>query len=179
MQIRRLLIPVLLTIITIVISSCATSRRAQSRYETLTERAQVTLTLDQHRHSMSSQVRIWRNELIVVSVQPMLGIELVRLEATTDSIFIFDKMNRQYVALSYPDIQRTFDTHISYKTIQELLTRPITKDKTPLQLDFRSGKHQLHLSCTFSQREYNTLQAPTRTKTNKYKQVTLREILPL
>ena len=179
MQIRRLLIPVLLIIITIVISSCATSRRATSRYETLTERAQVTLTLDQHRHSMSSQVRIWRNELAVVAVQPMLGIEMVRMEATPDSVWLFDKMNRKYVALSYSDIQQTLNTRISYKTIQDFLTHQTTKSKEPIQLQFTSGKHQLKLSCTFSNREHNTLQSPTRTKTNKYKRVTLREILPI
>ncbi len=179
MQIRRLFIPVLLIITTVILSSCATSRRATSRYQTMTERAQVTLTLDQHRYSMSSTVRVWRNELVLISVQPMLGIEMFRLEATTDSVFVFDKMNRKYVALSYPDIRQTFNTQISYKTIQDFLTHPTAKNDAPIQLQFTSGKHQLNLSCTFSHREQNTLQAPTRTKTDKYQQVTLREILPL
>jgi hypothetical protein len=179
MPIRRLLIPALLIITTVILSSCATSRRATSRYQTLTERAQVSLTLDQHRYSMSSQIRVWRNELAVISVQPMLGIEMVRLEATTDSVLVFDKMNRKYVALSYPDIERIFNTQLSYKTIQDFLTRPTNKDNTPLQMQFTSGKHQLHLSCTFSQREQNTLQAPIRTKTDKYQKVTLKELLPI
>ena len=123
MQVRRLLIPALLIIITVVLSSCATSRRATSRYQTLSERAQVTLALDQRQYTMSSQVRIWRNELAIVSVQPMLGIEMIRMEATTNSLWIFDKMNRKYVVLSYPELQHLLNTHISYKTIQDFLTR--------------------------------------------------------
>lgn len=179
MQVRRLLIPALLIIITVVLSSCATSRRATSRYQTLSERAQVTLTLDQRQYTMSSQVRIWRNELAIVSVQPMLGIEMIRMEATTDSLWIFDKMNRTYVVLSYSELQHLLNTHISYKTIQDFLTRSSAKGKDPIQLHFTSGKHQISLLCTFSHREQNTLQAPTRTRTDKYQQVTLREILPL
>lgn len=179
MQIRRLIIPTMLIIIVIITSSCSVSRRATSRYQTLSQRAQISLTFDQHKYTMGSSVRVWRNELAVVSVQPMLGIEMVRIEATPDSVWIFDKMNRKYVALSYPEIRHTLNTNISYKTIQDFLSHQTTKDKQPIQLHFTSGKHQLKLSCTFSNREQNTLQAPTRTKTDKYKQVTLREILPL
>ena len=179
MQIRRLFIPILLIIIMIVASSCSVSRRAASRYQTLSQRAQVTLTFDQHQYSMSSVVRVWHNELAVVSVQPMLGIEMVRMEATPDSVWVFDKMNRRYVVLSYPEIENTLNTKISYKTIQDFLSHQTTKDKKPIQMHFTSGKHQLKLSCTFSNRESNTLQAPTRTKTAKYQQVTIREILPL
>ncbi len=169
----------MLIITMIVASSCSVSRRATTRYQTLSQRAQVTLQYDQHQYNMSSQVRIWRNELAVVSVQPMLGIEMVRMEATPDSLWIFDKMNRQYVALTYTDIQNTLNTNLSYKQIQEFLSRPIQKKQEPICMEFRSGNHQLKLACTFSNREQNTLQAPTRTKTNKYKRVTLREILPL
>lgn len=179
MQINKQHIFILLIITMMIVSSCSISKRTPSRYHTLTERAQVTLTLDQHQYHMSSQVRIWRNELAVVAVQPMLGIEMVRMEATPDSVWIFDKMNRKYVALSYSDIQQTLNTHISYKTIQNFLTHQTTKSKEPIQLQLTSGKHQLKLSCTFSNREHNTLQSPTRTKTNKYKRVTLREILPI
>ena len=179
MQVRRLIIPILLIIITIVVSSCSVSRRTTSRYQTLSQRAQVTLQYNQHQYNMSSQVRVWRNHFIAVSVQPMLGIEMVRMEATPDSLWIFDKMNRKYVAFTYPEIEQTLNTNLSYKKIQDLLTRPTTKKQTPIHMEFTSGKHQLSVFCIFSHREQNTLQAPTRTKTNKYKQVTLREILPL
>ena len=77
------------------------------------------------------------------------------------------------------EVEQTLNTNLSYKKIQDLLTRPTTKKQAPIHMEFTSGKHQLSVSCIFSHREQNTLQAPTRTKTNKYKQVTLREILPL
>ena len=85
---------------------------------------------------MSSQVRVWRNHFIAVSVQPMLGIEMVRMEATPDSLWIFDKMNRKYVAFTYPEIEQTLNTNLSYKKIQDLLTRPTTKKQTPIHMEF-------------------------------------------
>lgn len=179
MQIRKHIISVLMIILMIVVSSCSVSRRATSRHQTLSQRAQVTLQYDQHQYSMSSVVRVWRNELVVISVQPMLGIELVRMEITPDSVMVFDKMNRRYVALAYSEIGQTLGSKISYKTIQDFMWRQAKKDKEPLQLEFTYGKHHLKLSCEFSNRENNTLQSPTRTKTDKYKRVSLREILPI
>jgi hypothetical protein len=129
---------------------------------------------------MSSQVRVWRNHFIAVSVQPMLGIEMVRIEADQDSIWIFDKMNRRYAAMDYASINRIVQPKVSYRILQDFCDQPIVpKKKETIQQVFTSGKHQLTLTCTYSRREYNTLQTPTRTNSNKYKLVDLRTILPL
>lgn len=179
MQVNKHWIYILMVAVGIMASSCSVSRRAVSRYQTLSQRAQVTLQLDQHQYSMSSQVRVWKNQLVVLSIQPMLGIEMVRVEATPDSVWVMDKMNRRYVALAYTDLGASITPKISYKTIQEFASRPISNDKDKAEMEFTSGKHRLKLSCKFTNREYNTLQAPTQTNTNKYKRVTLREILPI
>ena len=77
---------------------------------------------------------------------------MVPMEATPDSLWIFDKMNRKYVAFTYPEIEQTLNTNLSYKKIQDLLTRPTTKKQTPIHMEFTSGKHQLSVSCIFSHR---------------------------
>ena len=180
MQINRHIIYTTLIIITIIISSCSVSRHATSRYHTISQRAQITLELDQNQYSVSSLVRVWKGELVVLSIQPMLGIEMVRIEATPDSLWIFDKINRQYVALTYRDLEDKYRAKVTYKKIQELVSKPITeKDKEHITLSVKTGEHHLRLSCRFSNREYNTLHTPAQTKSNKYKQVTLREILPI
>ena len=44
-------------------------------------------------------IRILCDSLVCVSLQPMLGIEMFRLECTHQNITLFDKMNHRYVAL--------------------------------------------------------------------------------
>lgn len=180
MQIKRRIIYTLLVIITIALSSCSVSRRAVSKYQTLSQRAQVTLEWGEKQYSMSGVVRVWRDELVVMSIQPMFGIEMVRVEATQDSVWIFDKMNRRYTSLAYNELAKVANTKINYKTIQEFASDPITDDKkSKMKMEFDYGKHHMQLLCKFSNREYNTLQPPAQTKTNKYKRVSLREILPI
>lgn len=177
MQIKKQNIFLLLALATVVMSSCSVSRRGMVKYHTMVQRAHVTLELDQHKYSMNSQVRVWRNNLVTVSLQPMLGIEVARMEATQDSVWVFDKMNRRYVAFAYSDLGQDISPKINYKTIQDFATHPISKEDASIELTY--GKHKLKLSSKYSNREYNTLQEPQTTNTKKYKRVTIREILPL
>lgn len=169
-----------LLITTILLTACSVSKRTTTRYNTMTQRAQLTLQLDQHQYSIGCTMRNWHDELITLSMQPMLGIEMVRIEANHDSIWIFDKMNKRYAVMDYSGINRIIHPHVSYHLLEEFCNLPIsTKQQKSISKEFRSGKHQLKITCKYSNREYNTLQAPKRTNTHKFKQVNLQTILPL
>ena len=180
MQIKKHIIPIILLFTMIIISSCSVNRRIASRYQTLSQRVQLNLEWNTSRYSMNGSIRVWRNEMVVVSVQPMLGIEMVRVEATPDSIWVFDKMNRRYISTGFIDLEQAISKKITYKTIQEFATQPITEgEKDKVVIEVTMEKNHIKLSGKFSNREYNSLQAPTKTKTNRYKRVSLEEILPI
>ena len=164
----------------LMLSACRVQKDTPTRYHTLTQRATTTLTLDEHQYTMSCTIQMWRNELITISLQPMLGIEMARIEATQDSVWVFDKLNRRYAVLSYHDAARHLRPAPSYKMIQDFITSPITPDKSAqTHKTFTAGEHRLQVACAFNSREYNTLKQPTRLNTTKYKRVPLRTILPL
>ena len=179
MQIKKWYIYISLAVAAIFMSSCSVSRHTSSRYQTLSQRTQLTLVWEQHKYSVNSVVRIWRDELVVVSVQPMLGIEMMRMEADRDSVWVIDKMNKRFITMAYNDIEKKTGVKINYRTLQDLLSQPITEDKEHVTWIFEMGKNQIKLSGRFSNREHNTLPAATRTKIDKYKRVSLREILPI
>ena len=112
MQIKKHIIPIILLFTMIIISSCSVNRRIASRYQTLSQRVQLNLEWNTSRYSMNGSIRVWRNEMVVVSVQPMLGIEMVRVEATPDSIWVFDKMNRRYISTGFVDLGQAISKKI-------------------------------------------------------------------
>ena len=120
-------------------------------------------------------LKVWKNELIVLSVTPVMGIELFRLEATPDQVTIIDKLNRRYTIMTYEDINKLSPRRISYKMLQLL----INKAGKEINLDLQAGTHTLQLKANMGQREYNNQKEPQMVNTNKYKQVSLREILPI
>ena len=48
-----------------------------------------------------------------------------------------------------------------------------------INFDLQAGTHTLQLKANMGQREYNNQKEPQMVNTNKYKQVSLREILPI
>lgn len=164
----------------VALSSCRVQKDVPTRYHTMTQRASATLVLDEHRYSMSCTIQVWRNELVVISLQPMLGIEMARIEATRDSVWVFDKMNRRYAVLGYHDAARKIQPLPSYKMIQDFVTEPVTPKKSAkVSRTFTAGEHRLQVDCTFSSREFDTLKKPNRQDTRKYKRVSLHTILPI
>lgn len=182
MQMNKRLIPLCIIISLLSLFSCSTNKHLTPSvdFQTLSQRGQATLEMDQHRYTMNCAVRVWANEMIVLSLQPMLGIEMVRIEADIDSIYIFDKMNRRYTVMDYTSINRLIQPKVSYKMLQDFATGQFPIDENGrTSLSMQVGKRKLVLSYKQLSSEMNTLPSATQTNKSKYTFVTLREILPL
>ena len=159
----------------LLLASCASSKQTVIRKQTISQRAQVTLALDQHQYKTACTLKVWKNELIILSVLPMMGIEMFRLEASPEQIIVIDKLHKQYAVLSYEDINEFAPTRLSFKKLQSIVK---LTDKE-LKFDFKIGTRVLKLTGNFGQPEYNTLKDPQPLNKTRYKQVSLREILPI
>ena len=174
------LIPIIV-LLGMLLSSCATKRQAEPRrYDSMSQKAHMTLRLDQREYTVNSGVQVWRNELIIISLQPVLGIEMFRIEATQDSLLAIDKMNRRYTSIAYNWSGKEISPQPTYKLLQDIVTSPLTRTKkTSNERTFMVAGHEVGIQCKFSQREYNHLPTPRRTNLKKYKHVSLRDIIPL
>jgi predicted RNA-binding protein YlxR (DUF448 family) len=164
-----------LSILILSLASCATSSQTPRAKQTITQRAQVTLSFDQHSYTMNCLLRTCRNQLIVLSVLPAMGIEMIRLEATPDSIVIIDKLNKKYAIADYNEIQKFTQKRITFKALQYLVQRT-NKD---IKYEAEVGKHTFKIVGKFAEREYSKQKEVQRLNLNRYKQVTLRNILPI
>ena len=182
MQIALRNIHVILLITALYFSSCSTKKQfvEEPSYASLSMRGQAILELDQHEYSMNCTARIWPNQLITLSLQPLLGIEMIRAEITPDSIAVFDKLNRRYTALDYASINRIVRPKVSYAILQKLVTEPaLAGTNTSDWWELTAEKYHIKFQYKVQSCEKNTLSQPTRTNTDRYTVVTLREILPL
>jgi hypothetical protein len=142
----------------------------------MTQHVQVHLTLDQHQYKVPCAIKMWKNQLIVLSVMPMMGIEMFRLEATPDTVTVVDKFNRRYCTLGYDEISDLAQRKISFKLLQ-LLAKQTNKE---IQFNFQTAGHNLVIVGELSEQEFNTLKPePQFINKTRYKQVSLRNILPI
>lgn len=168
-------------LLALLLTACSTQRQIEPKhYQTMSQRAQATLQIDNQQYSMTCVIQMWRNELVVLSLQPIVGMEMVRIEAEADSILVVDKMNQRYTTLAYDWAEELMYPTPSLKMIQDFVTAPIEQKKdVDNQISININQHKMTINCKYTQREYNTLGDKRRINLKKYKRVTLRDILPI
>ena len=72
--------------------------------------------------SSKGSLRIVNNEAILLSVQPLFGIEMFRLYVEPEHIIILDRMNKRYVKESFEDIKGKNPVGFNFYTLQSLFT---------------------------------------------------------
>ena len=85
----------------------------------------LEITYNTHKYNVAANCKIIKDSAIFVSIQPMLGIELFKAEISTDSILLFDKMNRRLYALDYKYINQKMGLSVNYNDLQALISNQL------------------------------------------------------
>lgn len=107
------------------------------RWENLTAKASVSLQLgDKGKTKVNATLRIRRGEVIRLSVAPLLGIEVARMDITPENILLIDRLNKRYVRVSFKEISRLANTELNFNILQSLfLNELFLPDKASLSAD--------------------------------------------
>lgn len=93
------------------------------RYRTLSAKIQVEFTPASGKEVGSrAQLKLRRDDRLQISVQPLLGIEMFRLEVSRDSVKAIDRMNKRYFAESIADLKARKHLDFTFDNLQALLT---------------------------------------------------------
>lgn len=68
-----------------------------------------------------ANIRIRKDSVIWVSVNPALGIEVVRCLINQDSVFIINKLQKQYYSFSFKELSELLNFEVNYALVQSIL----------------------------------------------------------
>ena len=91
-------------------------------YKTFSSKLNMTISTRTKTLSSKGSLRIVNNEAILLSVQPLFGIEMFRLYVEPEHIIILDRMNKRYVKESFEDIKGKNPVGFNFYTLQSLFT---------------------------------------------------------
>jgi hypothetical protein len=74
------------------------------------------------KNSFSGQLRIRKDSLIWLSFSPALGIEVIRIAISQDSVKFINRMNNTFFAGDYNYVNRFLNTNIDFDILQSFLT---------------------------------------------------------
>lgn len=92
----------------------------QLPFETFQSKVNIALAAGSKSLSVNGTFKLIRNERLQVSVQPFLGIEMMRAEFTNDSVKMIDRINKRYVAESITRYRQSLPVDIRFETLQAL-----------------------------------------------------------
>jgi hypothetical protein len=107
------------------------------QYRTLSARTRIELNLPGKELSSRVDIRMIKDSVFQLSVQPFAGIEIFRREFIVDSVKAIDRMNRRYVLESYDGLKGSMPVGFNFYNLQALFTNrmfaPGKREITPAQ----------------------------------------------
>jgi len=96
------------------------------QYQTFSARIQFNLLLEAGKElSSRGQIKIEKDQRLQISIQPMLGIEMFRIELTPDSIKLVDRMNKRYLVEDYAELKGKSRIDFNFYNLQALFTNQL------------------------------------------------------
>ena len=77
--------------------------------------------VDKKKINFKGQIRIKKDSVIWISFSPALGIEMIRLMITSDSIFYINRMDKTYFLGDYDFVNQFLETRIDFDILQSFV----------------------------------------------------------
>lgn len=96
-------------------------RNNELKYNTLQAKFNAKLTYDNNDFNMRGQLRMKTDSVIWMSLSVMLGIEVIRVKITSDSVFMINRTKNQYLTAALDSFRDDFPFIESVGFIQDVL----------------------------------------------------------
>ena len=198
---RNLFFYLLAGFVALLVASCSSTRRMQKtpmiggltgtdymekviewapRWQCVTGKVALNLNTGKSANKVSATLRIKRGDVIQLSVAPLLGIEVARMEITPEGILVVDRMNKRFVRATKDELKGMLPKNAEFSRLEKiLLDASLPGGKTELSgkdigiPSLEKAKVQLY---EFSTKEFSM--TPTEL-TSKYRQVPLEELVKM
>lgn len=178
---------IILTLAATVLCACGTKKHAVSSssaqpeapawHTCLIQGAHATIMLGEEKISANTTMQVVRDSMLVISIMPIAGMELIRLEATPTEIIGISKIGNIYATATYEDINRSIVPKITWKTLQQLCSAELPTDSNEAKIIYTLDTQTIEMSIVYPARKTDVPVRVYHLRTDKYKKVDIREWL--
>lgn len=95
-------------------------------FETFSAKTSVSFSMDGvSSYSFGGQLRIKRDSVIVLSIQPIAGVEVARAMIDTSGVVLIDRMNKRYCTSPFAEMKTNFGLDVNYHSIQAVFSNTL------------------------------------------------------
>lgn len=94
-------------------------------WKAITAKMNLTLTQNIKEIAVSGSLKMKRDEVILLSIAPVLGIEVARAEITPAGILVVDRIHKRYVRASFEELTTRTNADLDFHAFQSLFLNEI------------------------------------------------------
>lgn len=118
----------------------------------LIQGARVTVVTDGGRVSANATMQVVRDSMLIISIMPMFGIEMMRLEATPEEIIGIDKMHAQYAVTTFEAANNKLNPALTWEDLQAFCTAEMPLGSERARLFYTYGDELIEISISYPTR---------------------------
>lgn len=170
----------------LVLSSCAAKKKLAVPPENMApiwQTVNVTNTLlalevDDQTYNVTCQVQGVRDSMLVLSIMPVLNMELLRLELTPDEALVIDKVNHRYTRLELSKAAQHVVPKMQWTDLQSFLsgTGGLNPGET-MSLGYAFQDHKVRLTLTYGTIAYDAPVNVRHIRLDRYEYVDILTLL--
>lgn len=143
----------------------------------LIQGARATLTRGVDSYAATVTMQTVRDSMLVISVMPLLGMELMRVEATPFEMIVIDKFNGRYAKASFTDLNRKLTPSLNWDVLQQLCSAELPTGDEKARLFYSFGAETIELVVDYTPRKLDVPVKVTNQRLNKYTQIDISKWL--
>lgn len=143
----------------------------------LIQNARAVVSTEDEKISANVTMQTVRDSMLVISVMPMLGMEMVRVEATPFEVIAIDKLHGRYARATYTELNRKLTPGINWDVLQQLCSAELPTGPEKARLVYRFGDETLELVITYPERKTDVPVRVTNVRLDKYTQIDISKWL--
>ena len=120
-------------------------------YEWLNIYGKTNITTPNRKIDLNISIKSKKDSLIWISLRSNIGLEIARCKLTQDSVFVIDRLNKNYFKKPMSHIYKKYGIELNFKQIQQII---LTEVKTPDEEFFELKREENRYNLISENRHY-------------------------
>ena len=132
---------------------------------------------DEDKISSAVTMQTVHDSMIVISVTPMFGMEMMRVEATPTEVIAIDKIHGQYAKATFAQLNKQLTPSLNWDILQQICTAELPTGDKKARLVYTFGKKQIELILDYPPRKIDVPVKMTNQRLTKYTEIDVSKFL--
>lgn len=143
----------------------------------LIQGAPVVFSHDNESYSGTAHMQVVRDSMCIISVTAMLGIEVLRIEATPAGVLGIDKIHGRYARATYDEINAKITPQLTWKIMQQICSAELPTGNEIARLRYSLGEEQAELYIRYPERQTDVPVRMQSARLDRYKEMDISKWL--